>query len=294
MTDFALLVSCMTSPSLACVLGLLLTATAVDAQFSGTIKVIKRNHIIGEPVVVRVSLTNYTGMEQVLQGNRMPWISFMVESSSGNPVIARQADAPGPIRIAPGQSLAKDFDLSSQFQLNEPGNYSVSAVIRPNDESIHGATTQRAYFQLSEGRLYWSQRVGNVGPNSSTRDFRILQFRSDTATQLFVQIKDEQTGRTIRTAPLGQVLMLRKPIMAIDGERHLNVLFLTSPKTFLHYRISPDGKILSRDMHRRAVTGDPKLTVMGDGRVVVRNSILYDPVAEAKMRANIRNITDRP
>ena len=284
----------MTFRSLACVLSLLLTAVSVEAQFSSTIKTLKRNHIVGEPVMARVTLTNYTGREQVLQGQRMPWISFMVKSSNGNPVISRRAEAPGPIRIGPGETLAKDFNLSRMFHLSEAGNYNVAAVIRPKDKSVEGASTGRAHFQLTEGRTYWSQKVGNVGPGGSTRDFKLLQFRSDKATQLFVQIKDEQTGSIIRTAPLGRVLMLRKPSMAIDGERHLNVLFLTNPNTYLHYRIAPTGEIVTRDMHRRANTGDPKLTIMGDGVVVVRNSIPYDPVAEAEKRAKIRKITDRP
>lgn len=284
----------MTFRTLACALTLLATAITCQAQFSGSIKTLKRNHIVGEPVVVRVTLTNYTGREQVLHGKRMPWISFIVKNSNGNPVIARAAAAPGPIRIEAGQTLARDFNLSQQFQLNEPGNYSVSAVIRPNDESVEGATTQRAQFQLTEGRPYWSRKVGNVGPRGSTHDYRILQFRSDKATQMYVQIKDVQTGRTVRTAPLGNVLMMRKPSITVDGQRHLHVLFLTTPNTYLHYQISPMGEIVSRDMHRHASRGEPKLTATADGVVLVTNSVLHDPVADAKKWAEIRKITDRP
>ena len=64
--------------SLACMLTFLAMAMAAQAQFSGTIKTLKRNHIVGEPVIVRVTLTNYTGRDQVLQGKRMPWISFII------------------------------------------------------------------------------------------------------------------------------------------------------------------------------------------------------------------------
>jgi len=280
--------------SLACILLMLFSGATLQAQFSSTLKVLKRSHIIGEPVVVRITVTNYTGREQILQGNRMPWISFIVQNSNGNPIITRNTEAPGPIRIEAGQTLARDFNLSQQFQLNEAGNYSVSAVIRPDNTKIEGTTTQRDHFELSEGRAYWSQKVGDIGPSSSTRDFRILQFQSDKTTQLFVQIKDVDTGRIIRTAPLGDVLMLRKPSMTIDSDRHLNVLFLTNPTIYLHCRIAPTGEIVTRDMHRRAGTGEPKLTIMDGGVVIVTNSILFDPEAEAIKRAMIRNITDRP
>ena len=280
--------------SLACILTFLAMAVAAQAQFSGSIKTLKRNHIVGEPVIVRITLTNFTGREQILHGNRMPWISFMVKNSNGNPVIARGAPAPGPIRIEAGQTLARDFNLSQQFQLNDPGNYSVSAVIRPNDESIEGTTTQRALFQLTEGRPYWSRKVGNVGPRGSTHEYRILQFRSDKAAQFYVQIKETQTGRTLRTASLGNVLMMRKPTITIDGQRHLHVLFLTTPNTYLHYQISPMGELVNRAMHRHASRGEPALTTTREGAVIVTNSVLYDPVAEAKKRAEIKKITDRP
>ena len=74
----------------------------------------------------------------------------------------------------------------------------------------------------------------------------------------------------------------------------LNVLFLTTPNTYLHYRISPTGEVLTRDMHRRTLRGEPKLSIVDRGAVIVTNSVLFDPVAEAKKRAAIRKITDRP
>ncbi len=280
--------------SLACLLFVLLSSTALQAQFSSTIKVLKRGHIVGEPVIVRVTLTNYTGKEQVLQGNRMPWISFMVQTSNGNPIIARNVAGPKPVRIGPGQSMARDFNLSQQFQLNEVGNYSVSAVIRPQNDKLEGTTTNRAHFELSNGRPHWSQKVGDVGPTGGTREFRLLKFRSDKGTQLFVQIMNVDTGQISRTVALGEALMIRNPTAIVDGDRHLNVLFLATPTTYLHYRITPEGKIVTRDMHKRAAQGDPKLATMNRGIVIVANSIYFNPEAEARERAKIRKITDRP
>ena len=279
---------------LACSLLTLVCSGTLQAQFSSSIKVLKRNHIVGEPVIARVTLTNFTGREQILQGQRMPWISFMLKTSHGSPVIARSHPAPGPVRIAAGQSVARDFNLTRQFQLNLPGNYSVTAVIRPDSNKIEGTNTPPQHFQLSEGRPYGSQKVGNVGPDGTTREYRVLQFRSDTSNQLFAQICDAQSGQTLRTIPLGDVLLLRKPSITIDGKRHLNVLFLTNPSTYIHYCISPSGEVLARDMHRRAATGDPRLTIMDRGVAVVTNSIFYDPQEAARKKAMVRKISERP
>lgn len=274
--------------------GLLLTATSVKAQFSSSIEASKRNHILGEPVVVRVTLTNYTGRDQILHGQRMPWISFMVKNSNGELVVARPNKTPGAIKIGAGETLAKDFNLSQYFQISQAGNYSVSAVVRPNDEDITGTSTNRVLFQVSEGQPFWSQKVGNVGPNASTRDFRLLKFHTEDGPILYVQILDVKSGRRILTSPLGKFSTMRQPKQAIDNERHLHVLFLSGSKTFLHYRIAPTGEIVTRDMHRRATVGDPKFSNTPDGRIIVTNSLLYDPEAEAEKRAMVRKVTDRP
>lgn len=279
---------------LACFLFMLFTCAGLQAQFISSIKTLKRNHLVGEPVMVRVTITNYTGKEQILQGQRMPWISFLLKTSNGNPIISRQATVPKPVRIAPGQTLARDFNLSRQFQLNEVGNYSVSAVIRPQNNKLVGTTTQRTQFEMSAGRIYWSQKVGGVGPTESNREYRLVQFRSDKATQLYIQIHDDASGQILRTTPLGNILLLRKPSITVDGDRNLNLLFLTNPSTYLHYCIAPDGEIVVRDMHLRAATGDPKLKMMQNGAVIVTNSIYHDPELAAKQRAMIRKITDRP
>jgi len=274
---------------------LFLLSGSLHAQFSSNIQCFKKNHLLGEPVMVRVSLTNHTGREQILQGSRLPWITFLVKTSNGNPVHTHK-NSPDvkPIRIAAGQTLAKDFNLNQYFLLNQEGNYSVSAVIRPPDGTLEGASTQRAAFELHKGTIYWSQKVGSIGPANSTRDFRVIQFRDDAKTGLYVQIEDVQSARVIQTARLGDALMMRKPTCTVDSEQHMHVLFLTNPNTWFHYRVSPDGEIVTADMHRRAAVGDPKLSVLAGGMVAVTNSILYDPKAAAEERAKIRRITDRP
>ena len=271
-----------------------LCSGVAQAQFSGSIKLHKKQHLVGEPVMVRVTLTNYTGEEQILHGNRMPWISFIVKTMNGKPVHARAPINPKPIRIGAGESLAKDFNLTRQFQLNQEGNYKVSAVIRPNDKSLDGTSTGREQFQLSSGRLYWKQKVGKAGASKSTREYRVIEFRGDKNTQLYIQIEDEDTGRILRTSSLGNVLMMRKPSMVVDREQHAHILFLSNPNTWFHYRISPDGEIKTSQMHRRTSVGDPKLTVFDNGEVRVTNSILFDPEFEAEQRAKIRSVTERP
>jgi hypothetical protein len=90
------------------------------------------------------------------------------------------------------------------------------------------------------------------------------------------------------------MLTLRKPMVSLDGQRHMHVMFLSTPAMWVHCEIDSDGKMVKRDIHQAPAKGDPVMMAYGDGSVRVVNSILYDPVAVAKERAKIRKISDRP
>jgi hypothetical protein len=198
------------------------------------------------------------------------------------------------MKIAAGESKAREVDLSQYFQLSEPGNYSVSAMIRQPGDNTQGTSTNRIFFNQSPGRLYWSQKVGIPGSTNRSREFRILNFAGDSKSQIYAQILDVQTGQFVRTFLLGDVLMLRKPLATVDRQQRMHVMFLATPTMWVHCVIDTDGKLNGRQIHQRGPQGDPQLLTFGDGSVRVANSIPYDPKAAAEARAKIRKASDRP
>ena len=198
------------------------------------------------------------------------------------------------MKIAAGQSLAREVDLAQHFQLTEPGNFSVSALIRMPGDNTQGTSTNRMFFNQSPGRLYWSQKVGIPGKSNQTREFRILNFAGDSKSQIYAQIVDGRTGQFVRTFLLGDVLMLRKPLATVDRQQRMHVMFLTTPTMWVHCVIDTDGRLEDRQIHQRGPQGDPQLLTFADGTVRVANSIPYDPKAAAEQRAKIRKASDRP
>lgn len=242
-----------------------------------------------------VTITNHAGRELVFRSDgRFQWLDFVVKTGNGTPVNAKGRAIFGPMKISAGQTMAREVDLSQHFQLNEPGNFSVSAVIHPPGETSEGASTNRAFFNQSPGRLYWSQKVGISGRSNHTREFRVLNFSGDSKTQLYAQIVDGMTGQFVRTFLLGDSLMLRKPLVTVDRQQRMHVMFLATPTMWVHCVINTDGKLVERQIHQRGPVGDPQLLTMGDGTVRVANSIPYDPKAAAEQRAKIRKASDRP
>jgi hypothetical protein len=268
----------------------------VRAQLATSLSMNKKTYVAGEQVIAEIIVTNHSGRELTLASTRaLPWLSFVVTNNRGNPVPTRKLNAFGAMKIKAGESLAKRVDLTEFFLLETQGNFAVSAVVRDPNGGVEGSSTNRMLFNLNPGRTYWSQKVGvKQGPENQTREIKLLTFSNGQTTQLYAQVMDGHTGSPLSTFPLGDALMLRRPMVTLDGNQRMHVMYLATPAMWVHCQVSADGKLVARDIHQRAAQGDPVLMAYGDGSVRVVNSILYDPKVAEEERSKIRKATDRP
>lgn len=281
---------------------LLLTAvflcpiSGLRAQLATSLSMNKKTYVAGEPVIAEIIVTNHSGRELTLASTRaLPWLSFVVTNTKGNPVPTRKLNVFGAMKIKAGESLAKRVDLNEFFFLETQGNFAASAVVRDPSGAVESASTNRMLFNLNPGRLYWSQKIGvSTNKVSHTREIKLMTFSDGQKTQLYAQIIDGRTGTAVATFPLGDALMLRKPMVTLDGNQRMHVMFLATPSMWVHCQVSADGKLVARDFHQRADQGDPILMAYGDGSVRVVNSVPYDPKAVEAQRAKVRKATDRP
>jgi len=272
----------------------LIMAVSAHAQLVTSLKIPKKMHLTGEPVAVILSVTNHSGRELVFRGDgRFPWLHFECTDGSGHSIPASGSAAFAPMKIAAGQTMAREIDLGSMFQLERPGSYSVSATIQSPLGDGRAYRTNRAHFVQSPGRSLWSQKIGRGG-SGRTREFRLLSFTGDSKSQVYAQIFDHSTGRVVRTFPLGDAMSLRKPVATVDRQQQMHALFMTTPSIWSHCVIDAQGRMVERNFHKLASTGDPRLVISPDGSVQIVNSQPYDPKVEAARRATIRKLSDRP
>ncbi|WP_411826249.1 hypothetical protein [Luteolibacter sp. AS25] len=271
-------------------------STSLQAQLATSLRLSKKTYVAGEPVIAEIIITNHSGRELALASSRqLPWLAVTVTDSRGNPVATRRLNTFGAMKIKVGESLAKQVDLTQLFYLDNQGNYAVSAVVRDPSERVQGASTNRVLFNLNPGRKYWSQKVGvNSDAGSGTREFRLLVFTAGQKSQLFAQLIDSETGTKIRTFLLGDALMLRAPMITLDGKQRMHVMFMATPTMWVHCQVSADAKLVARDIHQRAAQGDPVLMAYGDGSVRVVNSVPYDAAAVKEQESKIRKASERP
>ncbi|MGJ8634968.1 MAG: hypothetical protein ACSHX7_13710 [Luteolibacter sp.] len=275
---------------------LLLSTAFAGAQLVTSLTIDKRTYVAGEGIIAEIIVTNHSGRPLTLASSReLPWLAIVVTNSQGNPVPTRRLNAFGAMKIKAGESLAKRVNLNDYFLLETQGNYAVSAVVRDPQGVVQGSSTNRVLFNLNPGRKYWSQQIG-VSSDSGIgkREFRLLTFIDKQATHLYVQLIDLDTGVQIRTFSLGPALMMRKPLVTVDGKQRMHVMYLGTPAIWVHSQITADGKLVKRDLYQRASQGDPLLMAYGDGTVRVMNGVLYNPKAEQKQQETIRKASDRP
>jgi hypothetical protein len=286
----------MMTPRLAVIVAALLALIApAGAQLATSLQLSKRNYILGEPVLASVTVTNYSGRELIFASDsRVQWLDFFVKDSSGRPVTTQTRKMFGAMKIGAGQSMARQIDLTELFQFSQPGNFTVSAVVRMPGSTTEGSSTNREMFTLNPGRTYWSQKVGLPARPGETREFKIITSSGNQRNQLYAQVVDGRTGQNIRTFLLGDSLSLRRPTVTVDGAQRMHVLFLSTPAMSVHCQIDTDGRLVSRTIHQRAAEGDPQLVSFPDGSVRVSNSVPYDPQAAANARSRVRKISERP
>lgn len=270
-------------------------ANLAQAQISASLRLPKKQHLAGEPIIAVVTITNHSGRELIFQSDgRFQWLDFLIKQNNGTDVNPKKRVFFGPMKIQAGQTLARELDLSQHFQLSQPGNYSVSAVIQQPGVDTSSTSTNRAFFNQTPGSIYWSQKVGVSGNSQQTREFRLINFTGDSKSQIYAQILDGKTGQFVRTFLLGDALLMRKPLCTVDRKQRMHVMFLATPSMWVHCVIDTDGKLVDRKIHQRAPQGDPQLLTFPDGSVNVANSIPYDPKAIAEQRAKNRKASERP
>jgi hypothetical protein len=276
-------------------LGMAVLASSLSAQIEVKATMSKRDYVANEPVMVTITITNRAGRDIFLHGNsRQSWLDFIIKNDRGVPLSTfRGTEGFNAVNVPAGRSVSRTVDLSQSFRVTTLGRYGGYATVRMPDDGETVYSSNRISFAVSSARALYAQKIGVPG-SDSTREYRVLTFSNGNKSELYVEVEDGKTGRILRTFSLGESLMFRKPEATVDGANNLSVLFLNTPSVFVHARISPDGKLIGRELFKRGQTGEPQLTTFANGEVRTAGGVPYDPGAEQAQQAKVRRISERP
>ena len=281
---------------------ILLTLSLLSSSLFGQVSIglkSNRNHYLSyEPIYATVTIANQAGQPLTLKNaNGTQWIEFVVRNQNGRVIQKVKHNSYAGTTIPTAESIKSSFILNNTYDLAQPGNYSVYAVVRtPNQSSSQGTRSPATYFTVSRGVASWRTKVGVPGVAGDEREYRILNHRGGKAARIYVQVQDVRRGHILATYSMGNTLEFRKSLKAIDRQNNLHVLFLTTPELYCHTVVNTSGKTIKRIYYKalKGTTTHPALFTHNDGSVHVTNAELFDPEKEREERNRFHKISEEP
>jgi len=279
------------SPTILITTLLLLATDFASAQLNVDLQLGRRDFLLHESIAASIRLTNRAGQTLDLYGDsKRPWLNFVVTDERGTPLrpYGGQLDFQR-AKVPVGRSVARQVDLASLFPIGATGRYTAYAIVNlPTGETFQ---SDRESFTVTKGRLIYQQRVG-LGKKA--REYRLMTFNPGRVEQLYFQAEIIDGGKVALTYPIGEILSFRKPQATVDNKGKLHVLYLARPEHYSHILIDDRGRVSKRTLFKRGSTGDPRLVAFKNGEVQVVGGIVFDPKKQAKEKAKIRRISERP
>lgn len=274
----------------------LLFSPSLFAQVSVGVKANHKQYLSYEPIQIAVTIANQTGGPLTLknfEGNS--WIEFVVRNQSGRVINKVKQSSYAGTTIPTAERIKSNFTLNNSYDLAQPGNYSVYAVVRtPKQGHSEGTRSAATYFTVNRGVPSWRTKVGVPGMAGDEREYRIISYRGDSTPQIYIQVEDVKRGTMLATYSMGSTLSFRKSLKAIDRENNLHVLFLTTPELYCYTIVNTSGKTIKRLYHKSIGNTHPALLTHNDGSVSVINSKLYDPAKEQQERQKFHKLSEMP
>ncbi len=215
-----------------------------------------------------IKITNLSG-QQLHFGGDPGWLTFSVESSDGSDVVKiSEVPLPGQFDLFSSQAGTLHVDIAPCFQLNRIGHFMVTAYLRLKDWSAN-ITSPVKEFDVVTGVKIWSQEFGvpSVGGPPELRVFSLEKANYlREQLRLYLQLTDAAESHIYKVIPLGPMVAFGYPEERIDRTSQLHVLWQTGAQSFSYCVVSPDGKLVQRDLYELA-NSRPRLKVDDNGDV---------------------------
>jgi hypothetical protein len=248
---------------------LVVASFPLHAQLRVTVKMPRETFILNEELNATVQITNLAGRPLFLRDTPdSPWLSFQSENVDTGRFATALKGRPteDPLLLEVGQTLEHTVDLQKYLSLNNRGIQQITAQIFIA-ELDRFFTSPRLFITMSDGRKLWSQTVGVPG-EGGVRQYSLLNCQIDKTDQIYLRVKDPDTGAVFTTRPIAPSMTFGDPLADIDSESRLNVLTLIGPKMYVYYLFDTNGRQLDRTIYRSAASR-PALARTASGQISV-------------------------
>ena len=276
-------------------LGIFLFAAVAEGQIQVDLKFKRLQYIAYEPVVATVAVTNLAGRDiELHDAEGQSWLGFELTGSEEQPIAPlSRANPEPPLKVAAGQRVTRQIDLTPMYPVNEFGAYHVRTNVYFADLGKFFYSATRV-FEVTDARPIWQQTVGipeGVAGSGEVRTYSLMTNRFPDHTSLYVRVQNKDTGVVYATYSLGRTIGFEQPQAEIDRANRLHVLHCTAPRTWSYCRIGLNGELMEHSSLMETKTR-PRLVHAGNGEISVRGGTVEAPAQNP--RSTAPKLSDRP
>ena len=254
-------------------------------QVQVAVEVDHSNHLLFEPVNVKVSIFNNTENDLALKGQGdISWLSFLVTQGDGTPVRPEQAMKMEPAVLKSQQARSLLVNVTPLFAFREPGEYRVRAVINlPGQGDL---ISSPVVFAVSNGQKIWSQ----TRPiNASERIYSLIRFIPNVdTTYLYVRVEDEKENIVYSTFPIGEIVAFSMPQTAFDTSGNLHIIHVDGKSSYCYSVVGVEGNMKDQQHYISMNNDIPHLQRGTGGEILVAGGRKRSPENERERLSQVQ------
>ena len=246
-------------------LAFLASLCAARAQLQVGMETDRFNYLLYEPLAVHLTIENLAGFDLLFQdGTEKPWLTFFITRADHSLVMPDQKIAGKDLKLAAGESVSLNVDITPLYRMRETGVYKIQAVIDISGREYLSTPIQ---ITLENGQRIWTETRAIDG---SPRTYSLVRFAPNLQeTNLYLRVEDATQNLVYSNTLLGEIVDVGIPQVFFDNSGQLHILQLNGNATYRYTRASSDGAILSQSVYDSVALSQPQLVRQGDGGILV-------------------------
>jgi hypothetical protein len=271
--------------------------TTARAQITVGVSIKQRFHILHEPIVATVSLTNMTGHDITFSDTeQFQWFAFRIMAENERLITPRsQRYKVPPLDVKSGETVKRSVDLAELYELGEYGTFRIMANVY-YDGLDKFFSSKPTHVEITEGRTIFRKVAGvpeGMPGAGQMRVFSLLAHQRGEVNTLYVRVEGKDDGTIFCTFPLGRLLDGVPPQAEFDSANNLYVLQLMGTRAYTLTKITPNGQFAGQTNYGAPKTR-PTLRRTADGALQIVGGRREEKLAQVPDTAPPPKLSDRP
>lgn len=269
-------------------LGALWSACPAYAQLNVQLEPIRSDYILGEDVMLKITITNHTDSSIALMNTPgRSWLHFdVIRKGDFSGVAPVNVPRFPNLTITPGSRRSYNVSLKPHFNFTKEGAYRVTATLRlPDMRTTYSSNA--AMFNLGSGGTV---KTFTVQARGERLKMSLKSLTWKRRTLFFGQVVNADTNLVVGACFMGEFLSFMPPKALLDRAQNLHMLCQTTPTTFTYAVMDTFGNCKERKLLRRG-NGIVDLVSTGGG---IRYTGLVPIEKPKNVKDTYHSATERP